>query len=246
MEQEKRLIFGFHPVTSLFQTRLKMDEILVLKGLEKNKLTRIQEMAEQKKIPLKIIENRKALDDLAGGENHQGVIASVKTDFQYIPLEQLESARLVVVLDHLTDPRNFGAILRSCDQFQIDGVIIPDARSCELNSTVLKTSSGAAFFVPVCRVPNLSQALEKLKQWGFWTYAAAGEEGESLPEVQFAPQTVLVLGSEGKGIAQKLKEKCDFKVSIPSQGHIDSLNVSVAAGILFYEAFLQLKKPQAL
>jgi len=95
-------------------------------------------------------------------------------------------------------------------------------------------------------VPNLSQALEKLKQWGFWTYAAAGEEGESLPEVQFAPQTVLVLGSEGKGIAQKLKEKCDFKVSIPSQGHIDSLNVSVAAGILFYEAFLQLKKPQAL
>lgn len=240
--EEKRLIFGFHPVFHLLETKIKIEEILILKGLEKNKWDKIVKKAQEKKVSLKTLDNRKYFDDLVKNENHQGVIAFIKTDFNYVPLEHFKQSQTVIFLDHLTDPHNLGAILRSCLQFKIDGVVIPDARSCQLNATVLKASSGAALFVPVCKVPNLSQALEKLKNWGFWSYAATGqEEGENLKKIQFDSKTLLILGNEGKGIAKKLKEKCDFKVYIATQqGPVDSLNVSVAAGIFFYEIHSQL------
>lgn len=237
---QERMVFGVHPVTNILRSDVKVKEILVLSGIKKQKMEGIEKEAAKHDIPIKTIENRKDMDEIAGERNHQGIIAYIKTDINYHKLDEFQDAKLLLMLDKVTDPGNFGAILRSCDQFGVDAVIIPQDRSCDINSTVIKASSGSAFFVPVIRVSNLSQTLKKLQQWGFWSYAAVGEDGDKLPKTDFSEKTLLIMGSEGKGIAQKLLEKSDFKVTIPTQGHIDSLNVSVATGIMLYQASISL------
>lgn len=145
----------------------------------------------------------------------------------------------VVVLDRVTDPHNVGAIIRSCDQFGVSLVIIPEHNSANDiagNEVIGRTSAGASAWVPVAVVNNLVRAVEKLKAAGFWVYGAdAG--GETLGQIEFAPNSVIVMGSEGTGIAQLLEKQCDTIVSIPTCGKIDSLNVSVAAGVLLYEVY---------
>lgn len=141
---------------------------------------------------------------------------------------------LVMVLDGITDPHNLGAILRSADQFGADLVLIPERRSVQANETVVKVSSGAAQYVPVAVVTNLNRELEYLKKNGFWVYGA-DMKGNSSYKEKFSDRTVIVMGSEGDGMSSLVKKNCDYIVSIPMQGHIDSLNVSVAAGILMYE-----------
>lgn len=145
----------------------------------------------------------------------------------------------VVVLDRVTDPHNVGAILRSCDQFGADLVIIPDHNSANDiagNDVIARTSAGASAWVPVAIVNNLVRAVEKLKDVGFWVYGAdAG--GETCGKIVFADKAVIIMGSEGTGIAQLLEKQCDSIVSIPTCGKIDSLNVSVAAGVLLYELY---------
>lgn len=145
----------------------------------------------------------------------------------------------VVILDRITDPHNIGAIIRSCDQFGVDLVIIPEHNSVKdviNNETIARTSAGSSVWVPISIVNNLVRVVEKLKEVGFWIYGAdAG--GESCEEVNFSDKCVLIMGSEGYGIAKLLESKCDSIISIPTCGKIDSLNVSVAAGVLLYEIF---------
>ncbi|WP_320130004.1 23S rRNA (guanosine(2251)-2'-O)-methyltransferase RlmB [uncultured Sphaerochaeta sp.] len=141
---------------------------------------------------------------------------------------------IVLVLDELTDPQNLGAILRSCDQFSVGLVIIPERRSVQVNETVIKVSSGAAQYVPISVVTNINRELEYLKANGFWVYGA-DMEGKVIHKTVFPKKTVLVMGSEGKGMNKLTQQLCDMLVSIPMTGHIDSLNVSVATGILLYE-----------
>ena len=141
---------------------------------------------------------------------------------------------LVLILDGITDPHNLGAILRSADQFGVDLVIIPERRSVQANETVVKVSSGAAQYVPLSVVTNLSREIDKFKDNGFWIYAA-DMNGESSYKEKFAERTLLVMGSEGAGISQIVRKNSDYIVSIPMRGHIDSLNVSVATGILLYQ-----------
>ena len=145
-----------------------------------------------------------------------------------------DDGALVLILDGITDPHNLGAILRSADQFGADLVLIPERRSVQANETVVKVSSGAAQYVPISVVTNLSREIRTLKDHGFWIYGAdmAGEESYS---VSFPARTAIVMGSEGDGISQLVRKNCDHIISIPLRGHIDSLNVSVAAGILLYE-----------
>ncbi len=174
--------------------------------------------------------------------DHRGIILAQAAEAeQHIPdldeylaiLSQRETA-LVLILDSITDPHNAGAIVRSADQFGVDLVIIPEHRSATDPAAIARTSSGAASWVPLITVPNLVRAAEGLKKAGFWLYGAdAG--GESLDRIQFAERTALIMGSEGTGIARLLREHCDRIVSIPTRGRLDSLNVSVAAGILLYE-----------
>ena len=141
---------------------------------------------------------------------------------------------LVLVLDGITDVQNLGAILRSADQFSVDLVVVPERRSAQANETVFRVSSGAAQYVPIATVTNLVREIELLQKHGFWVYGA-DMAGDAVQATRFPGRTVLVMGSEGEGMSQLVAKRCDHIVSIPTTGHIDSLNVSVAAGILLYE-----------
>lgn len=211
------------------------------------------------------VENSK-LDDLvkdlpAALQDHRGIV--LQKDVQnkenlsanYVEfdswLKQAEQSFLsekksitVVVLDKITDPHNVGAIIRSCDQFGVSLVVIPEHKSSndiENNDVIARSSAGASAWVPVAIVNNLVRTVEKLKESGFWVYGAdAG--GETCGKIDFAEKTVLIMGSEGQGISQLLEKQCDTIVSIPTCGKIDSLNVSVATGVLLYEIFRRKNK----
>lgn len=190
--------------------------------------------------------SRDELDRMAPGVDHRGAILDLggprkgASRLKEVSVEDfissLEDGRdyLVLMLDGITDPHNLGAILRSADQFGADLVVIPERRSVQANETVVKVSSGAAQYVPLAVVTNLTRALEKLKDNGFWVYAA-DMNGSSSYEEKFSSRSVLVMGSEGSGISSLVRKNSDYVVSIPMRGHIDSLNVSVAAGILMYQ-----------
>lgn len=145
-----------------------------------------------------------------------------------------DQGALVLALDQVTDPHNLGAILRSADQFSVGLILVPERRSATANQTVIRVSSGAAQYVKMATVPNLARELGVLKRHGFWIYGA-DMDGQASYQVQFSPRTVIVMGSEGSGLRPLVKAQCDHIISIPMTGHIDSLNVSVAAGILLYE-----------
>ena len=197
------------------------------------------------------IVSEKQLDTMAVSLNaeareHRGIILSVEGEGErgknLMDLNQWISTcpenALVVLLDSVTDPHNVGAIIRSCDQFGADLVIIPDHRGADAkdNQIVARTSAGSSSWVPIATVTNLVRSVQTLKDNGFWIYGAdAG--GTKLHEVEFAAKTCIVMGSEGTGIAHLLEEQCDTIVSIPTCGKIDSLNVSVAAGVLLYECY---------
>ncbi len=149
---------------------------------------------------------------------------------------------LVVILDHIEDPHNLGAILRSADVFAADLVIMPERRAAKETDTVARSSAGAAAYVPVATEANLARAVERLKEAGFWTYAA-DMGGQSLPDADLSGRVAVALGAEGSGVSRLLKERCDGALSIPQYGHVDSLNVSVAAGVVLYELRKKLGPP---
>jgi len=156
-----------------------------------------------------------------------------EADFDTFLLDPPERS-LVLLLDHIEDPQNLGAILRSADAFAADLVLAPRRRAAPLSDAAFKASAGAAAYAPLALVPNLSEALRRLKKAGFWLYAAE-MGGESLVGAEIAPRFALVLGSEGSGVSRLLREECDLSLSIPMAGHVDSLNVSAAAAVLMYE-----------
>ena len=179
------------------------------------------------------VDLRGALLDLGGPR--RGASRLIETTVEEFCAKLGENDKvLVLILDGITDPHNLGAILRSADQFGVNLVLIPERRAVQANETVVKVSSGAAQYVPVSVVTNLSREIDKLKENGFWIYGA-DMAGESSYNEKFAQRTAIVMGSEGDGISNLVRKKCDYIVSIPMQGHIDSLNVSVATGILLYE-----------
>lgn len=141
---------------------------------------------------------------------------------------------LVLVLDHIEDPQNFGAILRSADLFAVDLILAPRKRAAPLSDAAVKASAGAAAYAPLALVPNLAEALRRLAKAGFWLYAA-DMGGESLPVADISARAAIVLGNEGAGVSRLLRDECDFALSIPMAGHVDSLNVSAAAAVLMYE-----------
>lgn len=176
---------------------------------------------------------RGALLDLGGPRRGASRLKEISVEDFCSSLKEDDEA-LVLILDGITDPHNLGAILRSADQFGADLVLIPERRSVQANETVVRVSSGAAQYVPLSVVTNLSREIKTLKDNGFWIYGA-DMAGENSYETRFAKKSAIVMGSEGSGISQLVRKNCDYIVSIPMRGHIDSLNVSVAAGILLYE-----------
>lgn len=181
-----------------------------------------------------IYKDKRYMDDLSKGV-HQGIILDVM-DYQYTPLNDLlkSDAQFVVILDHLEDPHNFGAIIRTSEAALVDAIIIPQDREVQVNSTVMKKSAGALAKMNICRVTNLVQAINKLKDDGFWIVGTA-MDGTDYRQIDYSGKIALVVGNEGNGMSRLVRESCDFVASIPMRGEINSLNASVATGIMIYE-----------
>ncbi len=213
--------------------------------LEKGKVQKIylqKDFSDSKilnKISQKVqIVDRFFLDRLCNGV-HQGIAIEVE-DFQYSDIyEYLErDSCTFILLDHLEDPHNLGAIIRTCEAAGIDGVIIPKNRSVEVNATVIKTSVGTVEHVPVFQVTNLVDTISLLKKHGFWI-VGTDMDGQDYKTIDYRGKTVLVIGNEGKGISDLVRKNCDFIAFIPMYGQVNSLNASVAAGIMIYEVVRQ-------
>lgn len=178
---------------------------------------------------------KQQMDSLAKN-NHQGVILEIG-DYNYVDIKDIVENKdtcKIVLLDHLEDPHNLGAIVRTVEASGIDGIILPLNRSVGVNETVMKTSVGALYNTKICQVTNLSNTIKYLKKEGFWIYGA-DMEGDDFHSVTFSPKSCLIIGNEGKGLQRIVREECDYIVSIPMYGKVNSLNASVAAGILIYE-----------
>ena len=169
--------------------------------------------------------------------NHQGVVLDVR-DYRYCDIESIidgSGNKTIVILDHLEDPHNLGAIIRTCEAAGIDGIILPLNRSVSVNETVMKVSTGALYHVKIAQVTNLLNTIKMLKKRGYWIIGA-DMNGESYKEIKYPEKTCLIIGSEGFGMQRVVRESCDYIASIPMNGKVNSLNASVAAGILIYEA----------
>ena len=169
-------------------------------------------------------------------ENHQGIILYIP-DFEYTELDELLDSPnpFIVILDHIEDPHNFGAIIRTCEALGVDGIIIPKDRSVDVNSTVMKTSAGALNNVKICKVTNLNRTIDYLKEKNIWIIGSDMTDSVSYMELDYNMPLALIIGNEGFGISRLIREKCDYVVNIPMKGKINSLNASVAAGILISE-----------
>ncbi|MDE6784892.1 MAG: 23S rRNA (guanosine(2251)-2'-O)-methyltransferase RlmB [Ruminococcus sp.] len=238
------IIFGRNPVIEALKSDTCLDTIYMCGN--GGSLGIIRRLAKEKGIPVKDVRSEK-LDKISGGVSHQGV-AAVGACGEYVSIEDiLESAEkkgtppFIIICDEIEDPHNLGAIIRTAEAAGADGVIIPKRRSAGLNSTVFKTSAGAASYVPVARVSNLASAIDKLKENGVWIYGTDAS-GNDYCDTDFSGSCGLVIGSEGFGISRLIQQKCDFMVRLPMLGKINSLNASVAAGIFMYEVLRQRRK----
>jgi 23S rRNA (guanosine2251-2'-O)-methyltransferase len=199
----------------------------------------LKKQAQNHQIPIKFVPKKK-LELLADNGAHQGFVLAV-TPFRYFSLEELinkteEENPFFIILDGIQDPHNLGSILRTADAAKVSGVIIPKHRSVGITSTVVKTSTGAAEYVPIARVTNLNAAVKALKAHGFWVFGTA-MDGINYTKWNTQGKIVLIIGNEGRGISPALQKNVDETIAIPMQGHVQSLNASVASALLIYEVF---------
>lgn len=238
-QNEKDIIFGRNSVQEAIKAGRPLDSVMVARGERSGSVPKILADAKNAGIPIKEVD-RKKLDFLCGHANHQGVIAmgAVKAyssvDDIFEKAAQKGEPPFIIVCDEIEDPHNLGAIIRTAEAAGAHGVIVPKRRSAPLSFAVAKTSAGAVEFMHVARVTNIPQTLDELKERGVWIYCA-DMDGETFYNADLKGAVALVIGSEGKGVGRLVKEKCDVILSMPMKGQINSLNASVAAGILMYE-----------
>ena len=190
-------------------------------------------LAKEKNIPI-IYKEKRDLDHLVKN-NHQGVVLEV-SDFNYTPLDELltKDRSFLLILDHLEDPHNLGAIVRTCEAASVDGIILPENRSVSVNETVMKTSVGTLYNVKISKVVNLNNTIKRLKKEGYWIYGT-DMDGDDYKSVNYPEKVAIVIGNEGNGLSRIVRESCDGIVKIPMYGKVNSLNASVATGIIIYE-----------
>ena len=236
-------IEGRNAVIEAFRSGKTIDRLFLFDGCNDGPVMTIKREAKKNDTIVKYV-SRERLDQLSPTGKHQGVIASVAA-YEYAEVEDmLELARkkgeppFLFLLDGIEDPHNLGAIIRTANLAGAHGVIIPKNRAVGLTATVARTSAGALNYTPVARVTNLSKTIEELKKEGLW-FVCADMGGESLYRLNLTGPFGLVIGSEGEGVSRLVREKCDFAAAIPMQGDIDSLNASVAAGVMAFEMVRQ-------
>lgn len=254
MEEKKaqrgeHVIAGRNAVKEALRSNREIDSLYIVKGSRTGNIAALVAKAKEKGATIKEVDGKK-LDFLCGNANHQGIVA-VAAIKEYASLEdifQLAQDRgeppFIIIADELEDPHNLGAILRTAECTGAHGVIIPKRRTVGLTYAVGKSSAGAVEYVPVTRVTNIAATIEELKKRGVWIYAA-DMDGSNWCSMDYTGPMALIVGSEGNGINRLVKEKSDFIVSLPLLGKINSLNVSVACGVICYEVLRQRKGIQA-
>ena len=238
-------IYGVHPVLEA----LRAGTVRRLRIAERagERLREVIDQATQAGLRVERVP-QDAIDRLARGVTHQGVIADIDSE-RAVELHALVDgpSPLIVVLDAIEDPHNLGAILRTADAAGVSGVVVQSRRSALHAGTVAKTSAGALSHVRVAEVVNIARAIGELKELGVWSVGLAGEASQAYDQVDLTGPVALVMGAEGPGLRRLVRDKCDFLVSIPMAGHVGSLNVSVAAGIALFEAVRQRRaKPPSV
>ena len=243
------VIEGRNAVIEALRAGVTIDKIFIMKGETDATLGHIASSAREKGIVV-VDADRRKLDGMSRTHSHQGVIALAAVR-EYASVDDiLNAARekgeapLIVVCDELSDPHNLGAVIRTAECAGAHGVIIPKRRSAGLTAIVAKTSAGAVAHMPVARVPNIPTLLKELKQQGVWVFGTAADGNTTLYQADLKGPAAIVIGSEGDGMGRLVTENCDFKVSIPMKGQINSLNASAAAAILLYEAVRQREAPK--
>lgn len=228
-------IYGKNVAREKINSNDKINKVYLAEGFNDNVLFNL---IKEKKIKYNIVP-RAFLDNKVDGL-HQGIILEVddvKTfDFNYINTLRKDNS-VIVVLDHLEDPHNFGAIIRTCEALGVDAIIIPNDRSVNVNATVVKTSAGAIYNIPIVKIANLSVAINKLKSLGYWI-VGTDMNGQDYTEINYDNKTCLIIGNEGKGMSRVVRDNCDFIVKIPMTGKINSLNASVSCGIVLSKIML--------
>ncbi len=225
------LVYGKNVAREVLNKSDIVKKVFLKEGFNNEELLNLIEENNHKVI----YKTNEELDKLVN-ETTQGIVVEIE-DYHYKYFEDLkkdDDANFVVILDHIEDPRNFGAIIRTCECAGVDYIVIPNKRSVEITASVFKSSSGAVVHQKICKVANLHNTIEKLKKNGFWIIGTDAN-GEDYTSIDYTGKTVLVIGSEGKGLQSLLRKSCDQIASIPLKGKINSLNASVAAGIMIYE-----------
>lgn len=237
------IIYGRNPILEAINAGHEINKLLVLEGSKDKNLQKVINAARDKKILIQFVE-RKLMDKISEGENHQGVIAYV-SPYHYYELEELiqlakekNEEPLLIICDEITDPHNLGSIIRTANAVGAHGVIIPKRRSAAINQTVVKTSCGAVEYVPVARVTNITQAIKQLQNLGIWV-VGTDMDAPLYYEANLTGNIAIVIGNEGEGISRLVKESCDLMVSLPMLGQVSSLNAAVAGSIVMYEAIRQ-------
>ena len=243
MRDEEFTIEGRNAVLEAFRSGKTVDRLFVQDGCKDGPILSILREAKKSDTILQYVKKER-LDQMSDTGKHQGVLAYLAA-YEYAEVEDMlalarerKEAPFLILLDNIEDPHNLGAIIRTANQAGAHGVIIPKRRAAGLTATVAKASAGALHYTPVARVTNLGQTIEELKEKGLW-FACADLDGETMYQCSLTGPIGLVIGSEGEGVGRLIREKCDFIVRIPMFGQIDSLNASVAAGVLAYEIVRQ-------
>ena len=243
MRYEEFTIEGRNAVIEAYRAGRPIDKLFILDGCQDGPILTIKREAKAKQTPVKFV-TKERLDQISETGKHQGVIAYAAA-YEYATVEEiLDNARqkgeapFLFLLDNIEDPHNLGAIIRTANLAGAHGVIVPKNRAAGLTAVVAKTSAGALNFTPVARVTNLAKTIEELKKEGIW-FVCADMGGTTMYDLNLKGPIGLVIGNEGEGVGRLVKEKCDFIASIPMKGEIDSLNASVAAGVLAYEIVRQ-------
>lgn len=236
-------IEGKNPVKELLNSDVTIEKIMIADGTSDQEVRALQKQARERGVKVEFVDKR-GLDKVSETGHHQGIIA-IYSEFKYASLDEVISAArhdgkdiMFVVLDEVLDPHNLGSVIRVAECAGATGVIIPNRRSATVNETVVRTSAGATAYMPVIKVSNLNQAIEEMKKQNIWVYAA-DMDGEQMHKTNLKGDIALVVGGEGTGVKPLTKKLCDGVISIPMFGKVNSLNASVSAGIVLYEAVRQ-------
>jgi len=248
-EVELESVEGRRAVYELLRSPRRVSKILLAKSIKPSDIIeKIEALANKQGIRIDRVDKQR-LDEVSRSRAHQGVIAIVEP-YGYISFSEfaqgldISKSPVVLILDEVTDPQNFGALIRTADAAGIEGVIVTKRRSAPITAAVHKASAGATAYMKIVQVSNLSYAIEDLKEMGFWITGASEKADRAYFELDFRQPTAIVLGSEGKGISRLVAEKCDFLARIPMKGRVSSLNVSVAGALFMYEALRQREMGQ--